>query len=219
MTVSLRQTADDVENLLDYMVMRGIVLYRRPLRVERGLISWLPNSRSIPFLPHRDHHSVQLYQHWLQNGHYSAIIFEGSLIQITFEYAGNVLIGHRLAYVPAPALVDPEMLEIFPIFDIIESALTDMSQLRFESSVRFEFDAAAAAPGHPASHFTFNSADCRVPCVTPMRLGMFIRFVLTNFYPDVWNAHPFFHGLQVSPSKRRTITADEASGLHLAWAT
>lgn len=209
--------ANEIENVLDYMMNEAIAFYRRPVRHAAGVVTWQPNSVAIPFLPQREQHSVALYRHWITNGHYSAVLFDGSLLQFSYEYASNTLIAHRLAYVPAPAWIDPDVVAEFGIYDVVEAELDDIKRVRFASTVRFELDLAGAAPGHPAAHMTLNSPDCRVPCMTPMRLGMFLRFILGQFYPNVWDEHPFFESLATSGLGRRTITHEEAGGLHIAW--
>ena len=216
---SSRTIADEIENTLDYMLGNGISIYQRPVMRDAERVSWRPNSRTTPFLPARAQHSLALYRHWVESGHYSALLFDGSLLQLTYRWVKNVLVMHRLAYIPAPVVVDPDLLLEFPVFDVVEAELADLGRVRFAGAIRFEYDLITAGPGHPASHMTVNEVDCRIPCLTPVRLGMFMRFVLGHFYPEVWKDHEYFHALTTKPPGRRSITSDEASGLHLSWAT
>lgn len=165
----------------------------------------------------RHHHSIDLYRHWVSSGHYSAVLFDGSLLQLTFEYAGPVLVGHRFAYIPAPAVVEPELLELMPILDVVDDALSDPSLLRLATAVRVEFDPLNARDDHPAAHLSFNDQGCRIPCVTPMRLGMFLSLVFHQFYSYLWAEHEYLQQLPAGAGGARTINESEAAGLHLAW--
>jgi hypothetical protein len=53
--------------------------------------------------------------------------------------------------------------------------------------------------------------------LSPMRLGMFMRFVLGHFYPALWRSHEYFHELTCTPPGARSITSDDSAGLHVAW--
>ncbi len=50
----------------------------------------------------RPHPSVPGYKHWPESGDYSAILQDGALLQISYQFAGNQVDQHRLAYVSCP---------------------------------------------------------------------------------------------------------------------
>ena len=134
--------------------------------------------------------SVSEYQAWLTNGAYSAVLFDGALVQISFEFRHSKIVGHRLAYVPCPFDLEPEYLQTEPLYDLVEAYATDVqSKPRLRSAIRFDFDPAAVGPGHPASHVTMFWPHCRIACVAPLSLGRFIRFIFYNFYPAMWENH------------------------------
>lgn len=219
MPTSIRQHADDIENLLDYLVHRELAIYRRPLRRSDMGVSWIPNSPGQRFLGSRAHHSADLYEAWVANGQYCVILADGALLQMTYNFEGRELVGHRLAYIPCPARVDPELLIEFPIADVVTAALDEGRQnINLATSVRFDFDIGSAGPGHPAAHLTINSADCRIPCVAPVRVGRFARFVFLHFYPEIWSSHRYLRDLPLKEMGPRTATPDEAEHSHLAWA-
>ena len=217
MPTSNRQLADDIDNLLDYLVGSGLALYRRPLLRTDDHVGWMPNSPGAKFLGTRDHHSLNLYRHWLDGGQFSAILFDGSLLQLSYSFVGRVLTGHRLAYVPCPARVDRGLLLEFPILDVVEDALAAGHGLaNLSTAIRFDFDVENSSERHPAAHFTMNTADCRIPCMGPVRVGRFVRFIFNHFYPDDWIAHDYLQALPVR-GLGRTLTSDERDHLHLAW--
>lgn len=219
MSTSIRQHGDDIENLLDYLLAQGLAIYRRPSQRTATFVGWIPSRPGRRFLGQRAQHSVELYQDWVETGHYNAILFDGSLLQLSYEAAGRVLTKHRLAYVPCPAIVDWELLTVFPVLDVVDDALSaGFDSLNLATVVRFDFDLESAEPGHPAAHLSMNTADCRIPCITPVRLGRFVQFVFSHFYPDVWRNHRYLRNIPVSEMGGRTVTHEEAAGTHLAWA-
>ena len=49
-----------------------------------------------------------------------AILFDGSLIQISYDFDYSELVGHRLLYFPCPFDLDPELLQTLPLVDVID---------------------------------------------------------------------------------------------------
>jgi hypothetical protein len=84
--------------------------------------------------------------------------------------------------------------------------------------VRFDYDPVAAKPGHPATHLTINSADCRIACVAPLHVGSFVDFIFSSFYPTMRLAHTQFFANLGGHIGQRSLTDDEANSLHLSWA-
>ncbi|MFJ8697341.1 DUF2290 domain-containing protein [Streptomyces roseolilacinus] len=148
-----------------------------------------------------------------------ALLFDGSLLQITYEVEGGKIAGHRLAYVPCPCRLDSELVRQEPILEIVDlHVASEPTNMVLHSAVRFDFDPGSAAPGHPATHLTINSANCRIACAAPMHIGRFTDFVFRHFYPTLWKAHlPFFSRSPTRNAGPRTLTDDERDSPHLFW--
>jgi hypothetical protein len=159
------------------------------------------------------------YLDWVETGNYSAVLFDGALLQVTYGIEGNLISSHRLAYVPCPFNVDYSLLETEPISDVVRmyAARPVAEDHLLSAAVRFDFDRIAARPGHPASHLTLNSTECRIACHSPVRLGNFADFVFRNFYATLWNYHPYFQEMPRGNWGGRTLTDDEAMRMHLSW--
>ncbi|MBO1286142.1 MULTISPECIES: DUF2290 domain-containing protein [Streptomyces] len=214
-----RTVAEEVRNLLDYLLNAEIAAYINTVSVSGTRVSWHATDPGIPFLVNRGDPTLQDYRRWAQAGAYSALLFDGALLQITYEIEEGAIAGHRLAYVPCPYRVDSELVRQDPIIDVIDLHIeTEPTNMILHSAIRFDFDPGSAAPGHPAAHLTINSADCRIACAAPMHIGRFTDFIFRHFYPDLWKAHlPFFGSSATREAGPRTLTPDERNTPHLYW--
>jgi len=78
------------------------------------------------------------------NNAYSAILYVGSLLQITYKFEGrNLPAGHRLAYVPFPFDADRSLVRDIPVVDLVDLYVAEGAEsVALRSSVRFDCDAA-----------------------------------------------------------------------------
>lgn len=186
-----RSVRDQVKNALDYLVASDLALYANEVSMSQRRVSWHSPSASSQLIARFEHPTVEQYIDWVSAGDYSAVLFDGSLLQLTYDVAGGGVVGHRLCYFPCPFEVDPELLASNEaIADVIEIYRHDDAQLR--SPVRFDYDPKSARSGHPSAHLTLNSVDCRIACVAPLHTMRFLDFIFRNFYNDLWTAHKQF---------------------------
>lgn len=213
-----RVVATELDQLFSYLESAGIVYYWNAIDETPYRVSWHATSRE-PFLTGHDDVTVSTYLHWLRNGMYSAVLTDGSLLQITYSFDGARVIGHRLAYVPCPIRIDSSLLsEGFALMDVVELQLSGAEDVLMKSMLRFDFDPANARPRHPETHLTMNSVECRIACVSPLRVGRFVDFVFRNFYPNVHEHDSYIQGVTLGGWFDKSIAEDDASGLHIAWA-
>ena len=116
-------------------------------------ITWISGS-SIPFLEHRGVTTIAQYMDWVKGGHYSAILRDGSLLQITYRLDRGDITGQRLAYIPCPVLIDEAILQEEPIWDVIDAYVgaRAISEFALMSPIRFDYAPDAVADAHPAAH-------------------------------------------------------------------
>lgn len=214
---TVRSVRDQVRNALDYLLDAELLLYANDVSMGPNIVSWHPHDRSAPFLIGREHPNIAQYESWVSSGAYSAALFDGSLLQISYEVEGGKVSGHRLAYVPCPYDLDTSLLaEGEPILDVFELARDSDAALR--SPIRFDYAPRDAKPGHPAVHLSLNSIACRIACVAPLHVLRFIDFVFRHFYTELWLAHrPFFEAGSWQHVGPKVLAEGDHRNVHLMW--
>lgn len=206
----------DLLNALDFLQQRGFLLYSPTPRLSQTRVSW---HTSYEFNPSRPYATIAQYVEWATQSHYSAVLPDASLLQITYDLVGGVVAGHRLAYVPCPVVVDAELLLEEAFVDVVETHLEDgLRSVVLRSPVRFDYDPAATKPRHPAAHLTMNGPDCRIGCIAPVHPYQFLDFVYRHFYPDLHNAgREWFDGEAMRRFDERATLEDMEEQMHVTW--
>jgi hypothetical protein len=107
-----------------------------------------------------------------------------------------------------------------PVLEVLDLHIqNEPTSMVLHSAVRFDYDPASAFPGHPASHLTINSAQCRIACAAPLHVGRFADFVFRHFYADLWATHRgYFSRAATRHIGDRTLTDEDRNNPHLTWA-
>lgn len=212
-----RAVANDVQNVLDYLLEAELALYTNGVDERPGRVTFHRYDPTSEFILDRSHPGIEQYRRWVEVGAYSAVLPDASLIQLTYDIAGREIAGHRLAYIPCPFQVDSTyLLEGQPILDVVDMYREQDPLMR--SPLRFDFDPKAAKPGHPAAHLTINGMDCRVACVAPIHPLRFVDFVFRHFYTALWAAHDAFFSAAAYRHFGKSVLADpDRTSLHITW--
>jgi hypothetical protein len=217
LVTTTRAVRDDIKNTLDYLMSAELALYANDVSFGPTEVTWHAHDRTAAFLLTHEHPTIDQYVAWINAGAYSAVLHDGSLLQIAYSVIDGNIAGHRLAYIPCPYDIDQRLLrEGEPLGDVISLYRGTDAQLR--SSIRIDFDPSAASPGHPATHMTINAPSCRIACTAPVHVLRFIDFVFRHFYPRLWRAHrTFFEAAAWRHAGTSTLVEDERRTLHMAW--
>jgi len=216
--VSSAATRTEVDAFLARLIEDELAIFATAVVDSGGVVTWPQPTGYARFLLDPSTPSIKDYRWWVSNGMYSAMLTDGSLLQITYAYDHNYLLSHRLAYVPCPFTIPAEELQSDPLietFDRYASKGADVVLPR--SMIRFDYDRHGQGVGHPAAHLTVNSLDCRVPCAAPLRLGRFVAFVFRHFYPGTAAKYPWVMGMPAGPLVEHTISEHERSETHIYW--
>ena len=211
----------DVTDFLSLLLRSGIALATTnvvmlPGSAGRRRITWATNSSVPPNLFRIDSPTIAEYQGWVDSQGYSAMLQDGSIIQISYDFHNSDLVGHRLLYFPCPFDLDLELLDTLTLSELIDLYLGEGSdKVRLRSPVRFDFDPVAHSRNHPASHMTFQWSHSRIPVKSPVSFGHFVQFVFQNFYPHLWDAHEFLN-MWPRDELEATITSEERRTLHIS---
>lgn len=222
MTVTSSVVARELRQTLSAFAEFDIATYTNPVLETPNRVAWHSHGTSDDFLLSRDDLTVKGYLHWLENGHYNALLPDGSLIQITYEFDGGGVVGHRLAYIPCPIdVTDKDSRELleegYPWGDLVRDKLLIVEDVQMKTAIRFDFDPINAALEHPAAHFTMNTVDCRIACATPMRMGRFLDFIFKTFHPVLYRENAYLRSFPMSGWFEPTIIQEQRNGLHLSW--
>ncbi len=217
--MTIRSVFDEVRNTLDYLSEAELSIFTNEVSMLDGRVSWYPLRRDVPFMRTHEHPTLDQFSEWVVGGHYSCLLFDGSLLQITYDIEDADVCGHRLAYIPCPVVLDTSLLQDEPVIDLVELYLADSpSSIALRTPVRFDFDPRSAKSGHPAAHMTINSVDCRIACVAPMHVGRFVDFVFRNFYAELRSAHAgFFDAAGRRHLGKKVIEDEHRMAPHLMW--
>jgi hypothetical protein len=216
-TTEPRRIATAVRNVLDFMWNAELLIALSQVSESPTAVAWHALEKGAGLLEGHEHANVEQYLSWLRTGHYSCILIDGSILQMSYNLEEGRVIKHRLAYIPCPWKWDSSLLdEGFSLEEALEIHADEHTLMR--SSVRFDLDLRAAKKGHPASHLTFNSTDCRIACTAPVHPHRFAGFVFKHFYALHWQQHrSFFDSAPYRHLGDPVIADDDRNDIHLNW--
>lgn len=228
MKTSARAVRDGIQNVLDYLVDSELALNINAVAITSGrvdaagdpyeTIRFVTHDSSADFLISHNPAGIEQYLSWVRAGAYAAVLFDGSLLQISYYVAARgTVIGHRLAYVPCPYDIDIELFRTEAIADAIDLYVgSEMVLLR--SPIRFDYAPEASKAGHPAAHLTINGPDCRIACVAPMHVLRFVDFVFRHAYPKQRRYHsPFFEPAAWQHIGQSVLEDRDRTSPHVTW--
>lgn len=210
----------DIFQLVRLLQEAAIAIYVNPLRSEfssKGVerVTWASPKSVDPSLFLEEPASIQMYCAWLEAQAFSAILYDGSILQMSYDFKGAKLVGHRLMYFPCPFDIDTNLLTSEGLLDVVSLYRGNDNDVKLRTPLRFDYDPEAQKEGHPAAHFTMLWSHCRWAVVAPVSPGHFIQFVFRHFYPHLWEVHEFIRKWPTALGPR-TISAEEERTLHIS---
>ena len=186
---------------------------------RRRHISWVRAPGASSYNRYDDT-GYSTYYSILDNEDYSILLKDGGVVQISFDYLGSELNGHRYAYIPCPIYFSETELRLVdentPFMELIDELWHEelISRFRIRPSFRFEYDPNSTQDDHPLSHVHLGKSSSRIPVSRPVRVEQFFRFVFKNFYRSEFTHYSKLNDLssQVLPE---TIREEEKSELHM----
>ena len=195
-TMTPKKIERDIRNFLDLLVKHDIAVVANPVDVRqietRTRLTW-KSAISGSITGVGPYGSIENYRSLVERQAYSAVLLDGALLQVSYDFGGSELVGHRLGFHPCPFDLPSEEVRSEPLLDLIDLYQgAGCDHVRLRSPIR-----------------------CRCPIVAPLGLGHFVHFVFSHFYPEVWAVHDFLQAWPLSLWDR-TITQVEEGQLHLA---
>ena len=185
---------------IDLLVDRELVIDTNNVVVGeaagRYTITWGPHAR-LAYL-FGTYTSLNQYIALVLNRDYTALLVDGSALQIHYAVEGDEIISHRLCYFPCPFIVDPAEIDDYGLTEIPD-LLSDKefkSRLKLVTPIRFDFDLSLQDDIHYHSHVTAGKDSCRIPAFGPLSVGHFLYFVLGYFYQEHFPTDDAFEDLE-----------------------
>lgn len=125
-----------------------------------------------------------VYRLFVRERVYNVKMLDGALIQMTYEFTGDRLQRHRLAFLPAPHLHEFQNSPDVYLHDELHGDVIARSVVPFPLRCDYDGrDERHVEVAHPKSHLTLGQYEhCRIPVSAPVTPHWFIDFVLRNFY-------------------------------------
>jgi hypothetical protein len=176
--------------LAEELVESGFLLETRApfaRRAGRELAIEVGNTQPLDAAEAYLENSITHYLESMRQDRLSWLLFDGSIVQVSYRLSRDVITYHRYCYIPAPFEIDLRSSSGADLVEWIESASSsDPLNIPRRSSMRFEYDHSAHTDQHAAAHLHLNSPDCRIPMRGPLSVREFISFVAKFLYPNTF---------------------------------
>ena len=187
-----QQIENQISNTLAALYEKRIVYYylslkHEPLSKDILRLSW--NNHISGTLNTNDYFlSLEQYKFIIDNNSYLCILYDGSLIRVSYTFDKDTLIGQNLLWWPAPYSYKKTTLNDVTPQQLIQDFLDDQlwhENIKMRSPIRIDYDPddKVVSPNHPAAHLHMQHKDCRINVEKPMCFNRFMKFILGNYYP------------------------------------
>lgn len=186
------QLVEQIANTLEMLMEKGFVymyndLKREYLDENTIRLSW-NNHLSGAFNAGDSFLKLEQYKKIINNQSYLCILFDGSLIRVSYTIQKGRVVGHNLLWWPAPYKYSDVSLEDVPPTQMLSDFLEDdkwYENIEMRSPVRIDYDPRkeVVTSTHPPVHLHMQHKDCRIFIEKPMCFNSFIKLIFHNFYP------------------------------------
>jgi hypothetical protein len=203
------------------MIDKDLLLLKNNIVQEingrKSRVTWRSSSADEQPVSSHEFAALGEYRELVRTQSYSGVLFDGSLLQLTYTFLRGDLFDHRLCYYPCPFEIPLHELKNEALVDLIDLYQgAGLDSLRLRTPLRFDYSPDKASPGHPATHLHMIRPQFRWAVASPVSVGRFIRFIIYHFYPDVWDDYEFFRELPQEHCNR-SITSAEEELVHVEW--
>lgn len=201
-------TVDQIENTLILLERHGLLIDRKKSLVsgmgDKCRISWQNHERGRQNCGEY-FTSLEQYAWIIDKGAYQGLLFDGSIIRVSFLFDKNILKEENLLYWPSPIQMKIEDIEEYGIYDVLYTKLFQETEalipnkissevefpstlalrMKMRSPIRLDYDSnfeESEQDDHPATHLHFQDSECRLAVQKPCCFNTFIHFILNNFY-------------------------------------
>ncbi len=181
----INQIENQINNTLDALNSKRILytynyIYKENNGDDKWKLSW-NNHESGKFNTGKYFLKLEQYKKILENNSYLCILYDGSIIRVSYTFQNNILIGHNLLWWPVPYSYSNITTEDISPYKLMEEFLSDSQWhevIKMRSPVRVDFDPSSTVVNKVHE-------DCRMYVEEPLCFNRFINFILKNYYPNI----------------------------------
>lgn len=187
------QLIEQVSNTLEMLLEKGLLytyneLKRECLDKNTIRLSW-NNHLSGSFNSGDNFLKLEQYKQIINNQSYLCVLFDGSLIRVSYTIKNGCIVGHNLLWWPAPYKYSGVSLDDVPPKQMLSDFLEDdkwYENIEMRSPIRIDYDPRkeVVSSAHPPVHMHIEHMECRIFIEKPMCFNSFIKLIFNNFYPD-----------------------------------
>lgn len=206
-----------LREFLELLLTSDLALYVQwPKKISIGSTYRITWSSIKGSLIEGDFATIDEYGAFLKAGQYTAFLYDGAILQISYDFIGNKIVGHRLGYYPWPFFeYDKELLSECDPYEVFNMYISEKTICRLNSPIRFDYRQNGEAKQHARSHVHLNRHYTRIAVSKPLSLGQFVHFIFKNFYPDDWKIHRFLREKLPNMFGNNYLCLEENDALYL----
>lgn len=187
------QLREQIFNTLQMLLQKGLLYTYNDLKKEQLTndmvrLSW---NNHVPGVFNTGDYflKIEQYRKIIENRSYLCILFDGSLIRVSYMFKSNQLIEHNLLWWPAPYKYSNVTLDDVTPVQMLMDFLEDKEwydNIEMRSPIRIDYDPRKEVVGskHPPVHMHMEHKDCRIFVEKPLCFNKFIKYIFGNFYPE-----------------------------------
>src|SRR3712207_2504452 len=128
MSPTPKEIRSEIEELAINLLSAQLALASRPVTVHQGgplaTVSWAPADSLEPLIDFDTFATVADYRRQLGAGHYSLLLADASMLQISYTLKRDEIWKHRLSYHPCPLVLErDELVEAGDLVGYFDSQL------------------------------------------------------------------------------------------------
>lgn len=210
-----------IQNTTRLFIEHGISITENHPIISGDEIIW-SDFKDISFTLRNESYS-KIYFKCLKEKAFNVLLLDGAFLQLMYRFKRDELIAHRLAFYPNPEIEryqdNPD--DYNSVYYGNELFVDMIDQFVLCSPIRFDYDNDPNKfkdVDHPYSHLTIgNYKNCRIAVNSPISPHRFIRFILRNFYFNLYAENFKDTQFECDISLTNSITKNEEKLLHINY--
>ncbi len=183
-------TATQIKSTTEVLKSKGFVIFDIPperiIMEKRQQLTW-QNHQGGRLVSSKAFLTIDQYLEILSSNAYQLLLSDYSIIRYSFVFDGAKLEQQNILWWPCPVKMDIDTENEFGVVEGIKqkiNASSNQSEFIMRSPVRIDFDSTNNTNLHPRAHIHLEHSDCRINTEQPICFNQFIKFIITNFYPQ-----------------------------------